>query len=103
MGRQPQVDYSKYSAEIEEYCIRKVNITHKILLKYTKYITTKEHLASLRLEHSFVLVCNNLSNNGFTLNITKAKDILSKVEEQLGILDKDILEAFKPRLKLIRE
>jgi len=96
-------DWSKYSQEMEDYCIRDVDICHKIYLKYLKYLSKKEHKSSLDLEHSFQLVVNNLSLNGFYFNKDKATKLLSKVEEELSILDKDILSSFPPRLKLIRE
>jgi len=48
-------------------------------------------------------VANDLSRNGFCFNSHRANSLLSKIETDLAILDKDILEAFPPRLKPIRE
>lgn len=96
-------DFSKYSKEMEEYCIRDVDICHKVYLKYLKYIDNIDHRYSIDLEQRFQLVVNTLSNNGFSFNRDKATKLLSKVELELSILDKDILEAFPKRLRLIRE
>lgn len=96
-------DFTKYSKELEEYCIRDVLITHKIYLKYLKYIQKTEHLHSIRLEHKFQKICNQLHNNGFYFNITKATTLLTKVTKELEELDKEILKEFPPRSKLIRE
>jgi DNA polymerase-1 len=95
--------YMKYSKDLERYCIRDVDITHKIYLKYLRYISVKEHQRSILLEHRFQLVTNELSNNGFYINLSKAKILLDKVTKELSILDKDILDSFRPKLKLIRE
>lgn len=96
--------FKKYTKELEEYCIRDVEITYKIYLKYKKYIDTKEHSTSILLEHRFqYYVINVLSNNGFSFNITKSTKLLSKVEEELSTLDKEILRVFTPKSKLIRE
>ena len=96
-------NFSKYSIEMEERCIRDVDICHKIYLKYLKYINNIDRHRSIILEHKFQLIVNTLCNNGFSFNTKKAKDILSKVEEELNTLDSSILKAFPPRLKLVRE
>ena len=96
-------DFSKYSTDMETYCIRDVDITHRVYNKYLGYISKPEHHRSIRLEHEFELVCNQLHSNGFAFNTKKAEELLGKVTGELEVLDKDILEAFRPRLKLIRE
>lgn len=96
-------DFSKYSKEMEEYCIRDVDICEKIYRKYKRYVDDPLHTPSIRLEHSFQLVCNQLTVDGFGFNVTKAMGLLAKVEAELKELDDQILTAFPPRLKLIRE
>lgn len=96
-------DFSKYSNDMETYCIRDVDITHRIYSKYRAYINKPEHRRSIELEHRFQLVCNQLHQDGFAFNTKKATELLGKVTAELEVLDKDILEAFQPRLKLIRE
>lgn len=96
-------DFSKYSEDMETYCIRDVDICHRIYNKYSRYINRPEHQQSIRLEHSFQLVCNKLHNDGFAFNSKKASQLLEKVTAELSLLDKDILDAFPPRDKLIRE
>jgi len=97
-------DFSKFSPEMETYCKRDVDICEKIYLKYKKYITNPLHASSIQLEHDFQYrVVNVLHDNGFGFNTVKANNILEKVSTELQRLDKDILEAFPPRLRLIRE
>lgn len=96
-------DFSKYSLEMEAYCVRDVEICSRIYSKYHRYLSNPVHHSSIALEHRFQLVVNQLHDNGFCFNSVKAQSILSKVEAELAVLDKDILEAFPPRLKLIRE
>lgn len=96
-------DFSQWSSEMEDYCRRDVDITHKIYLKYLKYISNPDHKASIDLEHRFQMVVNNLTDNGFSFNVGKAKELLTKVESELKVLDEGIKEAFVPRLRLIRE
>ncbi len=96
-------DWTKYSQEMEDYCVRDVDICERIYNKYLSYISNSSHAAAILLEHRFQQVVNDLSRNGFCFNSHRANDLLTKVIADLAILDKNILEAFPPKLKLIRE
>jgi len=96
-------DWTKWSQELEDYCIRDVDICHRIYTKYLGYLNRKEHIPSINLEHRFQLVTNTLSTNGFSFNQRKSKDLLTQIQGQLDSLDKDIAIAFPKKLKLIRE
>lgn len=96
-------DWSKYTPEMEEYCVRDVDITERIYKKYKKYIDNPERQASIVTEHLFQGICNSLEKNGFAFNVAKAQALLDKVKAELEVLDKDILTSFPPREVLIRE
>lgn len=96
-------DWAKYSKEMEEYCIRDVDICYLVYTKYKKYIEDSRHKEAINLEHNFAYyVVNSLSNNGFAFNKEKAKVLLSKVTKDLKELDDEILKSFQPRQKFIR-
>lgn len=92
-------NFKEYTDDLLEYCVRDVHICHKV---YNKYVTDI-HLPSLLLEQKFQLVCNMLHTNGFYFNKTKAEKIHTDVCNTLATLDADILSAFRPKSKLIRE
>jgi DNA polymerase I len=96
-------DFSKYSEELEVYCIRDVDIADRIYRKYLRYVSSPDRANSIRLEHDFQLICNQLEKDGFAFNSTKASLLLSRVEQELASLDEAILSSFPPKLKLIRE
>ncbi len=96
-------DWSKWSQEMEDYCVRDVDICHKVYTKYLRYIKNPKHEASINLEHSFQIVANSLHDNGFAFNVVKAERLLNKVTAELKVLDDAILSQFPPRLKLVRE
>ena len=96
-------DFSKYSKEMEEYCVRDVDICHRIYNKYKRIISDPVWSKSLLTEHKFQLVVNDLHNNGFAFNTDKASSLLVKVEGELKKLDDEIEKAFPARLRLIRE
>ncbi len=96
-------DFTKYSQELEDYCTRDVDITYGIYLKHLKYIDNLKYKDAITYEHRFQGIVNNLSLNGFSFNKDKANTLLTKVLKDLSILDVQILDAFPPKLKLIRE
>ena len=96
-------DWSKYSLEMEQYCIRDVDITEKVYFKYKRYLDNPDHHRSIRLIHRFQPIVTDIEERGFMLDTKKVDTLLEKVTKELAVYDKDISEAFPPRLKLIRE
>lgn len=97
-------DFTRWSQELEDYCVRDVDICHNIYNKYSRQINDPAWKDSIELEHQFQWwVVNKLRDNGFAFNKAEAEKLLGKVISNLGILDKDILEAFPPKEVLIRE
>lgn len=96
-------DWTKYSKEMEDYCVRDVDICHRIYSKYKRIICDPSWARSIASEHQFQCIVNALHDNGFAFNTDKASALLVKVESQLKELDVEIEKAFPPKLKLIRE
>lgn len=96
-------DWTKWSQEMEDYCVRDVEITHRLYSHLLRYSSDPAWQPSIRLEHSFQLVVNDLSHNGFYFNAGKATHLLSRVEVELKKLDDKILAAFPPKEVLVRE
>lgn len=95
-------DFSQYSPEMEEYCVRDVLITEKIFNLHKNYART--YWPALKLEQEFQFyVVNALQDNGFAFNKDKAERLLEKVQKELGELDVRIEAAFPPRLGLRNE
>ena len=95
-------DFSQYSPEMEEYCVRDVLITEKIYNLHKAY--AEKYTEALRLEQEFQFyVVNALQTNGFAFNKPKAEKLLDKVAKELGELDGHIQRAFPERLKIVRE
>ena len=96
-------DFSKYSLEMEEYCVRDVEICERIYRTYSKYINNPDYRSAILTEHQFQLIVNDLHNNGFAFDAPRALRLLGRVEAELLVLDEEILKEFPPRLQLIRE
>lgn len=96
-------DFTKYSQEMENYCVRDVDICERIYRLYSRVLDDKGGYTSLRTEQEFQLLVNLLHDNGFCFNSSRARIHLRKVEEELKELDEKIKEAFPPSEVLIRE
>lgn len=95
--------FSHWSQELEDYCVRDVEITHKVYSHYLHNISDNKWGPAILLEHQFQQVVNALHNNGFGFNTANARLLLDKVTTELSHLDKEIMDAFPARLKLVRE
>jgi len=103
-GKNHYLDFfQKWSQPLEDYCVRDVEICHRIYMAFHRIITDNSWSKAIDLEHRFQLVVNNLHRNGFSFNTSNAQKLLSRVEKELSELDKEILNAFPPRLVHVRE
>jgi DNA polymerase-1 len=103
-GKNHYLDFFKqWSQELEDYCVRDVDICHKIYLKYLDTINDPLWHSSINLEHSFQLIVNQLHDNGFSFNTLRATNLLEKVQGELNGLDQEIQASFPSRLRPIRE
>lgn len=94
-------DYTKYSPELEDYCIRDVDICERIYLRF-KHLLASSH-DSIATEQAFQLVCNTLHTKGFYFDKEKAEKLLTKVNSELSTIDLGMKETFVPRLRPVRE
>jgi DNA polymerase I len=96
-------DFTKYSLAMEEYCIRDVQIAARVYRKYKRYLETPAHAGAVIREHRFQIIAERMSRNGFAFNKKAAENLLEEITAKVRELDDEILSAFPPRLKPIRE
>ena len=95
-------DWSCYSKEMEEYCIRDVEVTEKAynklrieLLKFSKQ--------SIELEHQVQCVIQQQIRNGWLLDTRHAMDLLATLKERQIALEDEVQEVFKPKWVDVKE
>lgn len=103
LEKQEFSDWTKYSQQMEDYCVRDVDICEAVYHRYSSVLNNPDYAVSINLEHQFQLVVNRLGNNGFCFDVVRAKSLLDRVERELKELDKAIERQFPPRLKLLKE
>ena len=97
-------DFTQYTQEMEDYCKRDVEISERRYSSLLWYLADPGSLRGFRTEQDFQYwVANYLHSNGFGFDLPRCERILERVEKELGELDEQILTAFPPKLKLVRE
>ena len=88
-------DFSEYSDEMLEYCIRDVELTERVLGYLIKYNPDFSREA-IRLEHDIARIITQQENNGFLFDITKADLLLGKLREKINEIEQRVRERFIP-------
>ena len=89
-------DFSKWSEEMETYCLRDVEITEKLYLKLLPWIENDQWKQALKTEHQMASICHELHNNGFPFNIERAKELKDEIDKHLEGLLSSIQVSFPP-------
>lgn len=96
-------DFSKYSTEMEEYCIQDTRVTLEYFKSIRDYIFSKQWKDALRLEHDIAFICKDLHNNGFHFDFKKASELYREIYDKVEKLTTELTQDFKPKTSLIKE
>ena len=88
-------DFSEYSDEMLEYCIRDVELTERVLGYLLKHNPDFSREA-IRLEHDIARIITQQENNGFLFDVTKADLLLGKLREKINEIEQKVRERFIP-------
>ena len=87
-------DWSKYTEEMEVYCIQDVVVTTKL---YKKLMKGKVPLEALQLEQDVQRIITQQYINGWKLDIKKAQELHVILLANMEPLEKEIHEVFLPK------
>ena len=88
-------DFSEYSDEMLEYCIRDVELTEKVLAYLIKGSPDFSSEA-IRIEHEISRIIAQQENNGFLFDLMKADLLLGKLKEKINEIEQKVKERFIP-------
>lgn len=90
-------DYSKLTQEMIDYCIDDVKLTEKIYLrKFEKYVNSPNWADAMSLEHDMVVICQDMSANGFDFNVDKAERLLEAVQHRMDTIEPVFQQQWPP-------
>lgn len=81
-------DFSQYSQEMEDYCVRDVEITYLVYKHYAWYLDDISQAVPLSTEQEFQQVCDDIGANGFCFDSARCQSYLHKVTGVIEELDK---------------
>lgn len=96
-------DFSQYSKEMEEYCIRDTLVTLKFYKSIEKYLYSSQWKDSLRLEHEIAFICEEMKTNGFFFNFKEAQGLYQEISLKVETLSNILSSSFLPKSSLVRE
>lgn len=96
-------DFENFSEEMVTYCIRDVEVQHRLTKHFLPLLTNPEWHDSISLEHSIATLCETMGTTGFAFDKDKAEDLVSTLSSTLQVLDEELQKAFPPRYLKVRE
>ena len=86
-------DWTHYSQEMKEYCIRDVEILDKL---YRLMSSKNMSETALSLEHEIAEITHQQTLNGWKFDIRKASSLLALLKEQMFIAEDEVRKVFTP-------
>lgn len=99
----PFSDFSRYSPEMEQYCIQDVEVNYLLYLKFKKYLDSSIWSKSITLEHEAAIICRDMGESGFYFEKEKALELYKDISIEVSELEAQLQRAFPPRSRLVRE
>jgi len=91
-------DYSQYSEEMMEYCVRDVQLNTQVYHRLIQQESAGFSKESARLEQGVSLILKEQEQDGFEFNQTKAESLLASLYERMNLVEEEVHETFKPRV-----
>lgn len=88
-------DFSKLTEEMITYCIRDVDITHRLWLKIKEEKYTKYRKA-IDLEYRVRHIVDVQERNGFTLDVQKATCLQAELTDKASVIEEKLQEKYPP-------
>jgi len=86
-------DWSKWSQEMEDYCVQDTHVTLRLWQQIKRNEPTEE---SVILEHSFARIILEQERHGFRFNVESAKELHAVLLDRKAELERTLQEIFPP-------
>ena len=91
-------DYSHYSEEMMDYCVRDVKLNTQVYHRLIQQESAGFSKESARLEQGVSLILKEQEQDGFEFNQTKAESLLASLYERMNEVEEEVHETFKPKV-----
>jgi DNA polymerase-1 len=91
----PSPSFDSFSEEMLTYCIRDVEITHRLYI-HLKSFLSKIPRFPIDLEYKIKTIIDKQVRNGFTLDVQKASLLSCKLKDRADEIEKDLINRYEP-------
>lgn len=91
-------DFSVLTDEMIEYCKQDVAVTVKLYNHFRKMIEEPSWQEAIRCEHDIQILCEQMTDNGFVFDESKAEELLGEILTRLDELQAGFEKDFPPKL-----
>lgn len=96
-------DFSKFTPKLLERCTTDVEINYKLYKFLQGRLNPRYFARAIDIEHRMAFICREMHDTGFYFDIDKANELHMSLEMALKELDEEIIKAFPPKLRFVRE
>lgn len=102
-----KVDYTggwqTFNEDMLNYCIADTLVNFELFIFLRQKLFNDHFKKAIEVEHQVAFICREMTENGFTFNYDGAKNLYKEILEKVNLLDEQILKAFPPKIKFVRE
>lgn len=103
VSKSVQPPWDVFSEALVEHSLQNCRITLALYKLFTPYLTSPRWKEAIRTELEVQQYLQEMHENGFYLDVDKVKNLRYNILEEVDTLDREILDAFPPRVNLVRE
>jgi DNA polymerase-1 len=96
-------DWSIPTQQMLDRCISDTAVNRALLKRFQRYLDSPTWQSAIEVEHFIAERCRELHDNGFHFSLDKAQGLWYKIDAELKELDHELLTAFPPKARFIRE
>jgi DNA polymerase I len=98
-----QPPWEEFSEALVEHSLQNCRITAALYKTFLPYLNSPRWKVPIQTEHFCAERMQECHENGFYLDIDNVQKLRYTIYKELEVLDEEILEAFPPRVHLVRE
>ena len=87
--------FDKWSQELEDYCVRDVEVTHRLWREIQKHDLNQ---GSVALEHKFTVLMEDMSRWGFLFDRRQADQLYARLSRQKQSIEEQLKEVFPAKV-----
>jgi hypothetical protein len=98
-----QPPWEEFSEALVAHSLQNCRLTVALYRRFQKYIESRRWTGPIQLEHFIATELQIVHENGFHFSLDKAEELRYNISREVEKFDREILDAFCPKVNLVRE